>query len=102
MWDAQVGSVSRVTPYISLTVERGQIMLFDANIPFTASTLLPVRAHKSSWPTSRRVPLVRTYCRRRQTKARMAVQLPLSEVDHPEIRIVVLEGKGKGGKRTRT
>jgi len=44
-------------------------------------TLLPVRpCHKSSWPTSRRVPPARTYCRRWQTKARN--RLLLSEVDH--------------------
>lgn len=92
LWDAQVGSVSRITPYIFDGRMRANHVV-DANTPFTTSyELLPVRTHKSSWPTSRRVPVVRTYCRRRQTKARTAVRLPLSEVDHPEIRTVVLGG----------
>lgn len=94
LWDAQVGSVSRVTPYIFDGRTRANHVV-DANTPFATSTLLPVRTHKSSWPTSRRVPVVRTYCRRRQTKARTTVRLPLSEVDHPEIRTVVLGGRGR-------
>lgn len=58
----------------SLMVERGRNHVVDASSSFT-STLLPVQlCHKSSWPTSRRVPVARlrarTYCRRRQTKAR--------------------------------
>lgn len=52
--EMQVGSVSRVTPYIFDGRTRANHVV-DANTPFAASAL-PVRpCHKSSWPTSRRV-----------------------------------------------
>lgn len=77
VWDVHELNRFRGSRRTSLMVERGRNHVVDASTSFTTSTLLPVQpCHKSSWPTSRRVPVarlrVRTYCRRRQTKARTA------------------------------
>lgn len=69
----------------SLMVVRGRNHV-DASTSFTTSTLLPVqRCHKSSWPTSRRVPVTRANLLPTDEGENDASRrLPLSEVDHPE------------------
>lgn len=92
VWDAHELDRFRGSRCTSLTVERGWNRIVDANTSFTTSTLLPVQpCHKSSWPTSKRVPVarlrVRTYCRQRPTdrgENDPGRRLLLSEVDHPE------------------